>query len=433
MSQAQVVSCTPIPFEQEKKDLVLRELDHILSSPFFRNAGRSKQFLQYVVQHRMEHPEPLKERTIGVELFERPHDYATGDDPVVRVQAGEVRRRLEQYYRTAVNEPPIRIDIPVGSYSPVFTEGHPQAERRALRFPATAQAHAIQETSKFRKRYAAVFACAILLVVAAAITLGFRFGSQRTAAADEFWRPIFSTPQPMLVCLGKATVYRPTEALYAHYSRLHPGSFDTAIEKFDKLLPLDAKDKVAWGEMREDPAFGVARGDTYAAVTLSAFLGKIGKLDQVRIGSDYSFSDLKNSPSVIVGAFNNRWTLQITSNLHFAFVEQSGRNMIREQGGSGRVWEERYKNNDNLQPVEDSAIVARLLDSATGQFTIVVAGIGELGTQAASELVTRPELLEQSVRNLPRGWQKKNLEVVLQTTVTDSVPGPPRVVATYSW
>ncbi|HJT69968.1 MAG TPA: hypothetical protein VJ731_07210, partial [Terriglobales bacterium] len=183
----------------------------------------------------------------------------------------------------------------------------------------------------------------------------------------------------------------------------------------------------------EDPAFGVARGDTYAAVTLSAFLGKIGKLDQVRIGSDYSFSDLKNSPSVIVGAFNNRWTLQITSNLHFAFVEQSGRNMIREQGGSGRVWEERYKNNDNLQPVEDSAIVARLLDSATGQFTIVVAGIGELGTQAASELVTRPELLEQSVRNLPRGWQKKNLEVVLQTTVTDSVPGPPRVVATYSW
>jgi hypothetical protein len=63
----------------------------------------------------------------------------------------------------------------------------------------------------------------------------------------------------------------------------------------------------------------------------------------------------------------------------------------------------------------------------------VVAGIGELGTQAASELVTRPDLLEQVVRTLPAGWQKKNLEVVLQTTVTDSVPGPPRVIATYSW
>lgn len=430
MSQAQAVSCTPIPFEQEKKELVLRELDHILSSPFFRNAGRSKQFLQYVVRHRIEHPEPLKERTIGVELFDRPHDYATGDDPVVRVQAGEVRRRLEQYYGSVAGDTPLRIEIPVGSYSPVFAEGHSRAVRLAPGFSASSPP-VIQQKS--RKKYGLVLAICVVSLVAAAIALGVRFDADRRAATDVFWRPIFSTPQPMLVCLGKATVYRPTEALYGRYSRLHPGSFDTAIEKFDKLLPLDPKDKVAWGEMREDPAFGVARGDTYAAVTLSAFLGKIGKPDQVRIGSDYSFSDLKNSPSVIVGAFNNRWTLQITSNLHFAFVEQNGRNMIREQGGSGRVWEERYKNDDNLLPIEDSAIVARLLDSATGQFTIVVAGIGELGTQAASELVTRPELLEQSVRSLPSGWQKKNLEVVLQTTVTDSVPGPPRVVATYSW
>jgi hypothetical protein len=185
--------------------------------------------------------------------------------------------------------------------------------------------------------------------------------------------------------------------------------------------------------MRQDPAFGVARGDTYAAVTLSALLGKIGKPDQVRIGSDYSFSDLKNSPSVIVGAFNNRWTLQITSSLHFAFIEQDGRNMIREQGGSGRFWEERYRNNNGLDPIEDTAIVARLPDSGTGQFTIVVAGIGELGTQAASELITRQDLLSQAIRTLPQGWQKKNLELLLQTTVTDSVPGPPHVIATYSW
>ena len=157
------------------------------------------------------------------------------------------------------------------------------------------------------------------------------------------------------------------------------------------------------------------------------------KPDQVRIGSDYSFSDLKNSPSVIVGAFNNRWTLQITSNLHFAFVEQNGVYTIRENGGAGRVWEKRFRDNKNLDPSEDTAMVARLLDSGTGQFTIIVAGIGELGTQAASELVTRQDLLEQAVRNLPAGWQKKNVELLLQTTVTDSVPGPPHVIAAYSW
>jgi len=42
----------------------------------------------------------LKERTIGTEIFQRKAGYATGDDPVVRVQAGEVRRRLEQYHHT---------------------------------------------------------------------------------------------------------------------------------------------------------------------------------------------------------------------------------------------------------------------------------------------------------------------------------------------
>jgi hypothetical protein len=62
-----------------------------------------------------------------------------------------------------------------------------------------------------------------------------------------------------------------------------------------------------------------------------------------------------------------------------------------------------------------------------------VAGIGGTGTQAAGEFVSNPEFLEQGLRSAPAGWQTKNLEFVLQTTVTDSVAGPPRVVAAYSW
>jgi hypothetical protein len=431
LGRGQVASPTAIPFEESRRQEVLRELDRILESRFFRNAERSKQFLRYVVQHKLDHSEALKERTIGVELFERRHDYATGDDPVVRVQAGEVRRRLDQYYQAVTSAPPIRIEIPVGSYSPIF--GEPSAAPRsgpvALDFALPLQDISHEKIWKKWKRYRLISALCIGLL-AGAIAIGRHHATQSTAI-DAFWSPVFATPQPVLVCLAKATVYRPTQALYERYARAHPGTFHTAIEKFDRFLPLDPKQQTPWGEMREDAAFGVARGDAYAAVTLSALLGKIGKPDQVRIGSDYSFSDLKNSPSVIVGAFNNRWTLQITSNLHFAFVEQNGRNMIREQGGSGAGWEERYRN--DLEPIEDTAIVARLLDSGTGQFTIVVAGIGEMGTQAASELVSRADLLQQAIRNLPAGWQKKNLELVVQTTVTDSVPGPPHLIAAYSW
>src|SRR5271154_2719256 len=104
-----------------KAEAVLKELDRIIASRYFRSAGRSRQFLQYVVQQKLAgHVEQLKERTIGTEVFQRSPDYATGDDPVVRVQAGEVRRRLEQYYQTAPGDSQVTIKLPVGSYSPTF-------------------------------------------------------------------------------------------------------------------------------------------------------------------------------------------------------------------------------------------------------------------------------------------------------------------------
>ena len=79
------------------------------------------------------------------------------------------------------------------------------------------------------------------------------------------------------------------------------------------------------------PEYGVAVGDAYAGLSLSGLLGKIGKPNQVRIGSNYSFEDLRNSPAAVVGAFNNRWTMQLTANLHFAFVEKDSQFTIQEQ------------------------------------------------------------------------------------------------------
>ena len=421
-----------VPVELGKREAVIRELNQILESRFFRKAARSKQFLRYVVEYALDKAEPIKERTIGVELFERRRDYATGDDPVVRVQAAEVRRRLDQYYQTLATAPAIRIQLPVGSYSAVFTEVSVESPLSPVPQGLSQPPDAGPPDRLARpSRYRAIASICVILLVAGAVALGVR-GSRaaQKAAIDQFWEPIFATPQPMLVCLAMPAVYRPTNALYDRYARMHPGTFQTQIERLG-ALPMDPSQKISWGEMSKTPDYGVARGDTYAAVTLATLMGRISKPVQVRIGSDYSFGDLKNSPSVILGAFNNRWTLQIASNLHFAFVTEGGHYGIREQGVNGRYWENHH--GKNLEHVDDTALVARLLDSATGQFTMIVAGIGTEGTQAASEFVTRPQLLEQAVRVLPTGWQKKNVEVVLKTRVTDFVPGPPSVAAVYVW
>src|SRR5258708_39598141 len=82
-------------FTDTERAAISAELRSILESQPFRNSSRSKQFLSYVVQHKLEgREELLKERTIGMEDFQHHAAKATGDDAVVRVQAGGPRASL---------------------------------------------------------------------------------------------------------------------------------------------------------------------------------------------------------------------------------------------------------------------------------------------------------------------------------------------------
>jgi hypothetical protein len=123
--------------------------------------------------------------------------------------------------------------------------------------------------------------------------------------------------------------------------------------------------------------------------------------------------------------------MQLTSNLHYAFVEDHENYMIREQGPDGKVF--RTQLNEDGDTVEDFGIVSRLVNSGTGQFAVTVAGVGPLGTQAAGEFVSNGRYLEEGLRQAPANWEKTNLEIVVRTKVTDSVSGPPQVVAAYYW
>jgi hypothetical protein len=433
------------PPEGPQKEAILRELESILSSPFFRTSNRSKQFLSYVVQHTLDGShEPLKERTIGAKLFQRPAGYSTGDDPVVRVQAGEVRRRLEQYHHAAVNHSPVRIELPVGSYAPEFRwvppapdHAEPARAEPAPREPAqeeSAQATmpSVAETKQAAKgrnlvAWAAPLAMALILVLLAFIL---HRSSAQKSALNQFWSPVLASPEPVLICLAKPTVYVPSLELLQRYSK-SPGDFATELQQLTERPPLQPQDKLVWGDLVEYADYGVAAGDAYAAVRLSAVLARMGKESQVRIGAHYSFADLRNSPAIVVGAFNNRWTMQMTSNLHFAFVEEGGQGLIREQGPMGRAW--RPKRGPRGEVTEDFGVVTRLLNSKTGQFVVSTAGILSDGTQAAAEFVSSSGYLEEALRTAAPDWVKKNLQFVVQTTVTDSVPGPPQVVAIYTW
>jgi len=416
--------------EGVSREAVLRELEHILGSHYFHHAGRCKQFLRYVVEHKLEgHQDKLKERTIGTEVFQRPPGYATGEDPVVRVQAGEVRRRLEQYYQTATEDSPIRIELPVGSYSPVFQRRAPAAQ------VSQAPTRPVREPAPHPGRGSAIltyFALTLVLIAVAGLTAYavHRWAFQRSAVA-QFWNPVFATRQPLLICVAKPVAYRPNEDTYRLYSRNHPGTFKTEADRANNPLPLDPDTKLTWGDLFIYTDYGVAAGDVYAATAVSSLMGKIDKPSQLRIGSNYTYADLRNSPAVVIGGFNNKWTMQLTSNLHFSFVEDNQDYSIRERIPNGRVWHTRY--GPQGETLEDFGLVTRQLDSKTGQFTITAAGIGPKGTQAAGEFISNALYLEDGLRAAPANWQTGNLEIVVQTTVTDSVAGPPHAVAAYYW
>jgi hypothetical protein len=444
------------PLDDNRKASVLRELEAILSSPFFHSSKRCKQFLSYVVRHRLEgNHERLKERTIGVELFQRPVGYATGDDPVVRVQAGEVRRRLEQYYHAARCESVVRIELHVGSYAAEFrwvqpavpeheivqTEAPPPAnsfapslsEKTAEEIsvlPRFLGTGAGRRTGLRRLRVWILVSAGIALAAVALLALSLYRARTSQSVLAQFWSPAFASSEPVLICLAKPTVYLPSSKLYGRHSRTQD-KFKNLFERLTQTPDLQPNDKLVWSDMIEYRDYGLATGDVYAVTRLSTLFGQMGKRNQVRIGDSYSFQDLRNFPSIVIGAFNNRWTMEITSNLHFGFTEEHGQSVIREQGPSGREWF--AKSTANGAEIEDFAVVTRLLNSKTGQFVVAVAGIKSYGTQAAGELVSNSDYLEKALHTAPKDWQGKNLQIVIQTTVTDAIAGPPQVVAVYVW
>lgn len=421
-------------------DAIAHELQLILRSHFFRTSKRSQQFLSYVVKYRLDgNLEPLKERTIGSDLFNRPADYATGDDSVVRVHAGEVRRRLENYYQAHPAGSRVRIELPLGSYAPEFRwiQNKPavvlepdSAHPDSIAPTASADQNlSAAETHRRKNSRVAVLTIASVLMIVLAGFLVYRVVASKSAL-HQFWSPIFGTSKPLLICLPKPICYRPSVALFNRDAKT-PGQFDREVDRMNQRPSLKPDDKLTWSEMIEYPDLGVGKGDVAAAIRLSSMLGQIGKDSEVRIGDEYSSEDLRTSPAIVIGAFSNRWTMEMTRNLHFSFVEDHAVFRIQEQGASGRRW---YADLDrNGQIVEDYGLITRLVSSSTGQFVVDIAGITSDGSEAAAEIASSREGLKNALRNAPAGWKDKNVQILVKTAVSDGIAGPGQVVAIYVW
>jgi TolB-like protein/tetratricopeptide (TPR) repeat protein len=103
-------------------DMVIQQLQRICDSPEFDGTTAQRAFLHYVIKKTIEgKSDEIKGYSVATEVFGRHRDFDQNRDPIVSIQANRLRRALERYYLIAGQQDPIRIDIPKGSYVPVFT------------------------------------------------------------------------------------------------------------------------------------------------------------------------------------------------------------------------------------------------------------------------------------------------------------------------
>jgi adenylate cyclase len=106
-------------------DEVRAELDRVLASDVFAASARLQRFLRYVVEQSLQGKgDELKEYSIGTSVFDRDEQYDPRIDSIVRVEAGRLRAKLDEYYNGTGASDELVIRIPRGTYAPVF-------ERRA--------------------------------------------------------------------------------------------------------------------------------------------------------------------------------------------------------------------------------------------------------------------------------------------------------------
>lgn len=119
--------------------LVRAQLERILESDEFQGSDRTRRFLRYVVEETLAgRADRIKAFSVAVAAFDRDETFNPQVDPIVRIEAGRLRRCLERYYLVAGGADGVRIEIPKGSYVPTFSEADDEHRPEPQGAPAEA-------------------------------------------------------------------------------------------------------------------------------------------------------------------------------------------------------------------------------------------------------------------------------------------------------
>jgi hypothetical protein len=419
MASTGSVTGTWHPKTESERQHVRAQLEKMVSDALFAASKRYPSLLRYIVEQTLaENEDNLKERTLGVEVFHRAPNYDTNLDPVVRLCAAEVRKRLAQYYQSPAHAGELRIELNPGSYIPVFSP--PALDSPTIEAAdVPSKSEQVSQPKRTRIIYwpAGLIASGVIIIVI--LVLGTRYWKhleKQKSALEEVWSPLLNSNKPILFCVGETELYAPHDS---PLTDLQKGADD---DSFLQAL-ADKTDVVPFSDVQVLSRF----------VSLIGARGHPFRVQNVR--STVS-SQLREGPVVLIGALNNEWTLNRTSSLRFHLEGPEGPDQVYwiadTQHPESRTWQVRGQA-PRSHVVKDYAIAARFTDESTGQVVLVAAGIAGSGTRAAGEFLTDEASLKQLLDDAGGNWGKANFEVVLSSQVVNGMQGKPKVEAKAFW
>jgi len=417
MDETRTAEARKTAFNRVEREAILQQLERILASPLFRHSRRYPNLLRHIVQLTLDgRTGELKERTVGCELFGREPDYETNADPIVRATAGEVRKRIAQYYFEPGHENELRIDLSPGSYIPEFSfPPFHTATETAPANPAEPSAGAAPKAPRRVPRHWFPAVTAILALAAAAAAW---YVWRPRCILDQFWGPVLGCSNTVRVCVGQ---------------RHFLGAVQEPDQQFNPDVGRIVNSPLTLYKLYYLGSENVALPDAITVSRLTGLLQSRGKSYHVQAESYTTLENLRDGPVVLVGAFNNDWTLRLTGPLRFGFQRDGDLFYISDREHPGNRSRGVNYATPYLQLTRDYALISRVVTPTTERLVIVAAGLTGSGTTAAGELLTNQSYMEAVLKDAPRNWQRKNLQLVISTEVINGVSGPPHLVDQCFW
>ena len=417
----------------------------VIAGPNFARSPLLTKFLLFVVAETLKgRGNEITEHQIGVQVFDRPADYRTLEDNIVRSYARQLRKRLAEHFADQGSSEPVRIDIPVGGYVPVFLPATEEVNREETpgspaAGPGQTQPHALParkaEAAATVQSKASRWALGAVLVVAysAALIAVTWYAARRSPApapplpqepAHVLWAELFSGPENSYIVPSDAGFN-----LLEDISR-RPVPLAEYISGSYQGLPLSGVDAHSAADLRSQ------RLTPFVDLQIAAAFAHLTEDDPqrvfIRFPRDLRLDDLKNANAVIIGSVgSNPWAAIAESNANFRIVDRPGMNgaqiiNLKPQPGEFATYSSHWN-----EPAHETFALIDFLPNLSGSgHLLVLEGLDVAGTQAAAEMLLYPSAIDPILKQATRPDKSlRNFEVLLRSTSIESNATGTQVIA----